>query len=369
MPFLSYVPATEATIESKLPASLWQKFRPVQPTVQSVLNITFATYNVGTLREHGKYSLNFMPAYLREQIQAHSIDVLCLQETRANVTTQFESTTHVRLVAAAAKGRGGTEIWILKAKSPEHKPHFCSKNIVVLHADAELLIAKLTYKHHKLIVASGHAPQSGRDLQEIKDWWTRLDVLLTKFYASDYSLVLGLDANAHFSHAFEPHIGDHGIETTNNTAAECFCALLQRQQLCVPSTFATIHTGPTWTWQGNAHGNTARCDYVAVPLSWLRSALSSWNIVTVDTGAPSIDHIPALLHATLRFEATKRHSSSGSFDRRKLCEATLQEFTACFHDLPSIPWKLDVDTHAVALSENVSTRLIPQAPAEEIIHY
>ena len=219
---LQYCSLTKAGPNEKMPKSLLKKFSAEVQQVQSTVRLTFASYNVGTLREHGKYSLSFMPVYLREQIQAHSIDILCLQETRANVSAQSESDTHVRLVSAAVQGHGGTEIWILKSKTAGHRPHFSSKGIVILHADAELLIAKFSYKQHKIVVVSGHAPQSGKPHDEIQHWWQNLDLLLAKYYDPAYSLVLCLDANAHFSCPFLPHVGAHGLEATSRT----FCSAL-----------------------------------------------------------------------------------------------------------------------------------------------
>ena len=52
--------------------------------------------------------------YLRKQLQQYNIQVTCLQETRARQDAMIESHTHIRLVAAAAEGRGGTEVWLLK---------------------------------------------------------------------------------------------------------------------------------------------------------------------------------------------------------------------------------------------------------------
>ena len=131
----------------------------------------------------------------------------------------------------------------------------------------------------------------------------------------------------------------------------------------LPATFETNHDGATWTWQGHAHGTTARCDYIAVPMTWDNASLSTWNTHTIDTGATSIDHVPTLLHVVLCFHTTKTTSPIVSYDRKGLCDATLHQLASCMQDLPKIPWAFDVDSHAVALSEGISTSLARHYPA------
>lgn len=108
-------PMTETlpTVASSLPRTLWDT--TTATTKIRSIELGFATYNVCTLGDSGETRDRLQAhEYLRAQVIAHGLNVLFLQETRAKKDAVIESGTHVRLIAGANNGHGGTEIWISK---------------------------------------------------------------------------------------------------------------------------------------------------------------------------------------------------------------------------------------------------------------
>ena len=132
-----------------------------------------------------------VPVYLREQLVAHRAHITFLQETRATKSCVIESRTHVRLVSAASGGHGGTEIWCQRYIGTHHDIAVRAKDIIVLHAHAELLIIKCVYAGLPLICVTAHAPHTGRPNHEHDAFWSSLiDTLRTISRAVTCLLIL-----------------------------------------------------------------------------------------------------------------------------------------------------------------------------------
>lgn len=116
------------------------------------LNLFVVTYNVGSL---GARRTTVRIGYLREQMEAHSISLACLQETRARNSQLVTSGTHIRITSAAVSGKEGVEIWLGRQDSAG-STLFHPKKVLVLHADSEILLVKAVVRGVTLLVCSAH---------------------------------------------------------------------------------------------------------------------------------------------------------------------------------------------------------------------
>ena len=154
-----------------------------------------------------------------------------------------------------------------------------------------------------------------------------------------------------------PHVGPHGLETTSNLAAELFLAYLVEFQLFLPSTFEHLHYGPTWTWSGHANGHHARCDYLAIPLTWFVTEISSTCVHSLDLGGKTIDHIPVTIDVKLTYQRDTALPTKPSFDRRRFQSTPIDTLKEIFDSPPEVPWDSSIDEHATQLSNYVSSTL------------
>ena len=333
-----------------LPANTMQRFRPMTETKHTQIALCIMSYNVGTLRQGGRYSLDTIPLFLREQLESHVVHIACLQETRATCDTMIVSQTHVRLVAGALKGRGGVELWLLRHAHPGGPNLLNVPDIVTLFASPELLIVQVVYAGIPLLLVAGHAPHTGCDETQHSHFWSQLDALIASFRQPSLTLILALDANAHFATECSPHIGACGLEQHANRASEHFAQLLTKHDLFIPSSFADIHEGPTWTWTSPANGSHARCDYICLPCSLRQVPLRTWVAFSLDVGQCIEDHVPLLCLVTLHYTAMPRNLGTKRLDRQAISRMTPDEWQSLFQEVETVPWHVDIDSHAVQLS-------------------
>ena len=69
------------------------------------------TYNVASLDQRRK---PFAAQYLREQAEAHEVDLLFVQESRSRQTQMVISQSFFRIQVAADQGQGGLELWMAR---------------------------------------------------------------------------------------------------------------------------------------------------------------------------------------------------------------------------------------------------------------
>lgn len=178
---------------------------------------------------------------------------------------------------------------------------FGQEHVRVLLATSQMLFVKATYQMIDLLCVNLHAPHSGRPDHEIVAYWKEVEAALSRFSQQYPNIIIGADANSHFSAECEGCIGDAGLETKENLGGCLFRALLIRFSLFLPSTFADVHTGTHSTWFHSAHSTVSRCDYFALPQIWRQAKLSTWVFDTLDIVKDGIDHGPLALTITFCF--------------------------------------------------------------------
>ena len=350
--------STLPTFESSIPSAIW-KDEQWQQKLRSC-EFGFATYNVGTLADKSnKHERLSSQEYLREQCIAHGINVLFLQETRARSSNVVESATHTRYISRGQNGNGGTEIWIAKKNAQGRGTGATSRDVLILHAEPELLIARWKTSQGSYLLASAHAPHTGRSHADVTNWWTSFAGLLQRYYLQGQEdIIIGIDANAHFSEDVEPWIGGHGLEPAANLAASLLLDLLRQFDLFLPSTFAQLHDGTTATWRVGRAGTKAkesRCDYICLPLAWKDLQLTSLALPDLDAGMSSVDHMAVGLWC--KFMTNTTHRPRPCTDVDKIPAALGLHSHALYEGLVDIGWNVDAHTHANRLSSHISAWL------------
>lgn len=139
----------------------------------------FATYNVATLGgRRGPYVVQ----YLKEQMSAHGLDLLCLQETRSRGSNLIVSTHHLRVVSEADQGHGGIEMWLARSDAKGRKV-FDKEHVQVLVSESELQLVRARCRGVELLIVNGHAPHSGHSEEQISCFWRRLATMIDDFRA------------------------------------------------------------------------------------------------------------------------------------------------------------------------------------------
>jgi len=325
------------------------------------LSLSIASLNVGSLflapdGFSGKLS------YLRQQMQAHAIHVLGLQEARSLPGLSTVDGI-LRISSGASNGALGVEIWISLTQPilKQKKPNSCIKrsDVQLLHNDPRRLILRVSCPFLNCFFTVLHGPQSGRPLTERQNWWEETRHLVSCMCQHLPNYVM-LDANAKTGPTSLPMIFEHDDKVSSNTAF--FLEFLTDLELCLPCTSA-VHAGSQSTWISPDGLQEHRIDYVAIPQSLLARCTWSCTVPTLDTGNAHHDHIATGLqldwqdeHVGCRHQNTTTHHDRSKIQTNKslidLSSAVVQ------------PWSCDIETQVRALNVTVHEQLQRACPID-----
>lgn len=155
------------------------------------LHVHLATYNVLTLRAHpgrdaeADADAAFMhkASYLAQQITAHKINIIGIQESRGSQSGVLQHDNVYRLIAQGTEqGTHGCELWFNLAQpiaTIDGKPYYVEPDkLTVLFECPTVLLVRLQLPGLQLLVGTVHAPQSGAQSPYRIDWWRRLEEFL-----------------------------------------------------------------------------------------------------------------------------------------------------------------------------------------------
>ena len=359
--FSSVCAFSEPCLEKTLPPVLLEETDVASSSIKTS-QFGFLTYNVGSLDANNSGHALTGHEYLRTQLQAHKIHFAFLQETRSKHSGVFASNTHFRYVAKCANGRGGCEIWLLRALKGQKHQFVHKDDVVTLHQGPELLILKVTYSAMQLLLVSGHSPHSGKDAETISTWWTELRNLLSTFDVKGFHLILGVDANAHFASEVQGVVGPHGLESSTNLSARLFTELMVGKDLFIPATFPWFHHGDTATWRRSARTKPARCDYLCFPQEWFTLAFHSENLLSLDFGRQDSDHVPHAVWVNLSFSPPSKRPKC-PYDREAIMRALPHDFDTLQDAIDILPWDVNVHEHAMSFISSITNWLTRTFPA------
>ena len=300
------------------------KTSPATKHVRHDVQVSAASANVQSLYT-GEQGHPGKLQFLRQQFIGLHLNFMGLQEARSTECCTCVDEV-LRFASGADKGHLGVELWINLACPigyADAKPkHLQKSDIVVLHTDPRILLARVDHALLQTLLLVIHAPQSGCPRDQRSSWWERLDAILTaqKTTAQEPMIVL-MDCNAASGPCQHPHIGPDGDRTTANT--EFLLTFLQTQDICLPSTFP-VHEGDRMTWHSPDGQHECRIDFVGVPCGWLETCTHSCVLTELDLGALHIDHqaVALQLQWTDWIEDRRRqpHAQVAGYDRASLAK-------------------------------------------------
>ena len=314
-----------------------------------------ATFNVRTLGDGVG-----LAAFLRRQLSALKVDIICLQETRARETRILFSQDYIRFISAAVEGHGGTEIWISRHSAAKHT-QIQSSNCVVLEANHQWLVVQIRIERTYLHVVSAHAPHSGYNKADTDQWWRCFTNMLMQKVGTQ-PVILGIDANTHFDVPVEGAIGDFGLEAASNYSANGFSTLLLDLGLWVPSTYRQHHFGTTATWRHPATGSWHRNDYIAISHCLQVSWCQSWVEGNIDCGGANIDHLPGIVDCSFILPKGNRSQRPPRIDTLAMRNADPERLSQLLANIPDFPWQLNVHEHATLLNQALLAALAATFP-------
>ena len=345
---------------------------PAPPAAAVHLDIRFATYNVLTLLDvdgpTGPTGPSARPVGLRlvgkrrlltQQCEDQGVHMLGLQETRLQETAILPDSSYILLHAAAdEKGQYGCALWLSKrlpyARCGTTSYYFDTAHCTVAAFSPRHLLVCIDAPSLLCAVLVAHVPSDPTGTQRLAvDFWTARAAEISRL-PRGHDLILLTDANGWLGSHISPAVSDHGSEA-ENPGGLAFHDFLVAHHLCVPATFAAIHSGESWTWCSPT-GFTHRLDYVAVPQAWLDFELHSHVWYGLEALQKRYDHVPVVLRS--RFQTRHGHGAGPTFKRRACRPNDLdpsldrKAFCQALTSAPTPLWTVDVDTHFSCIAQS-----------------
>ena len=276
------------------------------------LHLCLVTYNVLSLcgkafqddRTAGLAFVPARPAILAKALHACGVSVAGVQEAR---TEEGRLTTEgfLRICSGAVKGQFGVELWF-KVQCPvvacdgdgSALVTFEPSAFTVLHADPRRLFVLFSAADVRLLFVSLHAPHRGAEGHILDGWWAGTRQLLEKHASRGLVFLLG-DFNASVGSFTSCSVGDHAADA-QDAAGDYLHDILQRLSLWLPSTFSSVHEGPSGTYVQKRNQAESRIDFVAIPGMLAQSQVWSWVEPSIHAGQPIIDHLASLVSVCAR---------------------------------------------------------------------
>ena len=239
--------------------------------------------------------------------------------------------------------------------TPDGNGYFQRSDATVLIAEPEVLVVKAVIGGMSTLFIVAHAPHRGHRQQDIVQWWQKLSDLLHG-QSQGIRTILLCDANAGVDEHW-PYIGDVFPQTIDTGGKELL-RLLRTFDLCIPSTFADTHRGPSETWHSakvTTGGN--RNDYVILSRDLRRQCLESYVDASLDAGNQAIDHTAATVIIDWMPTTHRGQGPHHTWDRDKIRLADEATWEAFFSDWPSVPWDTDLTTHMAQIEDHLHQKL------------
>ena len=338
-------------------------------------SLKIISFNVRSLKEADQGQDDGYTAGRSPHLEAQLLDcdatVVGLQETRTRFTDVCRSQHFYKFRAAAQNGHGGVELWLRQQHTigwtGAQTCRFHFDKAVVLHASHNLLLVKIPITtSFAICFGVGHAPHKGYADKDKEDWWRHLCQLLGTHNKSTGTVLL-LDANAAVGEILTDGIGNHeaSIEDTNGRLLR---ELATAHDLWLPATFSGCHFGPSATWYSSASKKVSgsRLDYIAIPLDWQGSSISSHTVPNLDVVQSNIDHVAIMLDIVNTMPRMRR--TSGTSRPQRIDWQAVRNcrnraiWDQIFARLPQPSWNTDVHTHWQECHRHLIDRLAEQFP-------
>ena len=303
-------------------------------------------------------------ARLDAQMHQRGVHVVGLQEARSR-EGRFNSEHYTIFASGALKKRAplyGCEIWIHKSLEVLHPATGSAHKLAeakhtVLHSDPRRLLISCELPGMSLVLGSLHAPCLGKHtpgephpLEQIADWWQESSEILQKNSGGRPVLIM-VDANAPVTDRTSDFTGAHHPDKHAATA-DIFFDFIEMNSLYIPSTFASIHRGPSATWT-HSSGNATRRDYILISKDLFQMIQYTQVLTDHDTAFAHEDHLPVLAQLSGWTMAPHDTSRPPLDQDRMLDPDACRQFQAALQTLPLPTWDTDIDHHCAVLSSQI----------------
>ena len=328
------------------------------------ISLHLATYNVLTLRaRHGRdeeadADATFMhkASYLAQQVTAHQINIIGIQESRSKQSGVVQHDNIYRLIAKGTEhGTHGCELWFNLAQplaTIDGKPYYVETDkLTVIHESPTILLAKLQLPGMQITLGTVHAPQSGSPSQYRADWWKHLEEVLQSRRTPDPIFIMG-DFNATLPETNNQHIGKLTCNKANSNSMH-LARLMEKVSVWAPSTFEDCHAGSSSTWT-HASGHTSRLDYIFVDESLAMHQCHSCPLPDLDAGNPIEDHQAVGLSVTWSWTTKCLPTNKKRIDWHAISQRhNAEKIRECLANIPNCDWGVDIHDHMQFVQDSI----------------
>ena len=355
---------------------------PKTTDLTTVFRLCVATFNtlslsdpvdppIGEIQGTG---LAFSPGrtqILADQLHAHAVQAVCLQETRCEQGS-LRSHGYLRFCSGAVRGQWGTEWWfreeygfIVDARSGQAVSHFRANLFTKLHADPRRLFLRFVCGSFRVVFIGLHAPHRATEREALQTWWEET-LSLIRTHARNDAVVLAGDMNASLGSVHSKAVGACGAET-EDIPGEALHAILLEFELIAPSTWEHLHQGPHHTYVQKRGHRLCRPDFVGVPSYWVDSSSVSVLVPAINAGHSCPDHVAATFTTSAACSVARpgRHIKGRRFKACELtgdCATRVAQAISQFQE-PS--WTVSSHAHAAALVSHVQKALGDAIPKRQ----
>ena len=304
------LPALEFVLENQPPTldkgwidSTLANRRPQDQADTWSTTLRIATANVGTLDQNNvdeRTGITYKTNEILHQMSQQQIHIMAVQEGRAKTSRHVTHGPFDCIISAGDRGQAGVELWF----NTEALQEVCGctirfqSDICVWYSTPRILAVSCRLGSVHIEVLVGYAPQAGKAVTDITEWWQDVDHVLAQISRDATIIFLG-DFNCKIGSVTCDGIGDHdaGFE---DAGGECFRHVCAKHGLLVPSTWSTFHHGTSDTYCG-PKGHTSRIDYIAVGHQAQPGIIKTFVATDMDLLNGDRDHHPLVLDLALQF--------------------------------------------------------------------
>ena len=301
-------------------------------------HLAVGTANVLTLfpgeNSTGRYT-SARAESLFAQFDMAGLDIVGLQETRCKQTGHYRyGPFHVLSSAATERGLYGVKLLI--------RAHLTQGNHSISHSDLRIqasaprfLIVSLQTSNLRLLLIVAHAPSQGIT-ETPEDFWAEIDREIP-VRCREWTTIAMLDSNARVGSLCTSAVGPHQMEEQNESGA-AFHSWLLHNNLFLPQTFESCHTGSAPTWR-HPKGTEARLDFVATSKDIAPENVTTSVDDNIDLETLRLDHRCVTARIWCPGFHTVKHLSSSTISY------------SAFEQWESPRWDMNVHTHAALLQQ------------------
>ena len=286
---------------------------------------------------------------LDSQFSAGTLCAVGLQETRSDPLPRSSSANFHILSGPSAGGQLGCQLWLARhcpVGFAGKDPVFWNPSSFAIVASApRYLLATASAASLKFAFIVAHALTAQSGPEAIREWWQQLSVLVGRV-PPRHTLILLLDANAHFQWSSQPPDAAQAL----NANARGFAALMQEHGLSA-SPNMTMDGRKVESWLGPM-GRPRCLDYVVVPAS-TAAGMRALGDLRDFQGHSQHDRRPVSVSVAWSQDGASPRRRPRWDTKAMLTPVGRAKLRAIYDSMPAIGWEVDVDTHLKVINQHL----------------